>query len=192
MSATAVGAFDTSTDLYFGNLAPGGYAWVIPKGDCANVGLGTWQHFHGNLRRLFDAFMERHDLQPGKATGGFVPVLGPVGMTVRGNALLVGDAAGHVMATNGGGINVAMICGRIAGDVTADHVFAQVPLTDYERRWRAAVGGPLARGARTKLLADRFFGSDRLLEAAMLLLGRRRMARAIRCERLFFGSKSAA
>jgi digeranylgeranylglycerophospholipid reductase len=192
MSTTAVGAFDTSTDLYFGNLAPGGYAWVIPKGDCANVGLGTWQHFHGNLRRLFDAFMERHDLQPGKATGGFVPVLGPVGMTVRGNALLVGDAAGHVMATNGGGINVAMICGRIAGDVTADHVLAQVPLTDYERRWRAAVGGPLARGARTKLLADRFFGSDRLLEAAMLLLGRRRMARAIRCERLFFGSKSAA
>jgi hypothetical protein len=54
----------------------------------------------------------------------------------------------------------------------------------YETRWRGAVGGPLDRGVRIKKLADRFFGSDRLLEAAMLLIGRRRMARAIRCQRL--------
>ena len=192
MSTTAYGAFGDSTDLYFGNLAPGGYAWVIPKGDCANVGLGTWQHFRGNLRHLFDRFMERQGLRTGKATGGFVPVVGPLASTVRGNALVVGDAAGHVMATNGGGINVAMICGRIAGHAAADHLLSGVPLATYEARWRSAVGGPLARGARTKALADRFFGNDRLLEAAMVLLGRRRMARAIRCERLLFGGPAKA
>jgi digeranylgeranylglycerophospholipid reductase len=112
-------------------------------------------------------------------------VMGPVATSVKGNVLLVGDAAGHVMATNGGGINVAIIAGRIAGETTADHVLSGAPLEAYEPRWRAAVGGPLAEGARIKRLADRFFGSDRLLEAAMLLLGRRRMARAIRCEPLF-------
>jgi len=192
MSTTADGAFGDATDLYFGNLAPGGYAWIIPKAGCANVGLGTWQHFHGNLRRLFDRFLERRGLSSGKATGGYVPVTGPVGTSVRGNALLVGDAAGHVMATNGGGINVAMICGRIAGQTTADHVLAGTPLADYERRWRAAVGGPLQEGARIKRLADRFFGNDRLLEAAMLLLGARRMGHAIRCERLFFPGPAKA
>jgi hypothetical protein len=41
---------------------------------------------------------------------------------------------------------------------------------------------------RIKRLADRFFGSDRLLEAAMVLIGRRRMARAIRCQRLLLPS----
>ncbi len=185
MSATAEGDFGTATDMFFGNLAPGGYAWIIPKAGCANVGLGTWEHFRGNLRALFDKFTADHELEPGKATGGFVPVQGPPPRTVAGNAMLVGDAAGMVMATNGGGNNVAMIAGRIAGNTAADHLLDGTPLDAYEARWRSAVGGPLAQGVRIKHLADRFFGSDRLLELSMVLLGRRRMARAIRCQPLF-------
>ena len=188
MSATASGDFGTATDMFFGNLAPGGYAWIIPKSGCANVGLGTWQRFRGNLRDLFDTFVASRGLEPGKATGGFVPVLGPPPRTVKDNAMLVGDAAGMVMATNGGGNNLAMIAGRIAGMTAADHLLDGTPLDAYESRWRAAIGGPLAEGARIKGLADRFFGSDRLLEIAMLLLGRRRMARAIRCQPLWFGN----
>jgi digeranylgeranylglycerophospholipid reductase len=103
--------------------------------------------------------------------------------------ILVGDAAGHVMATNGGGINVSMIAGRIAGDVAADHVQNGTPLEAYEAQWRRAVGVPLARGARIKKVADRFFRSDRLLEAAMLLMGGRRMRRAIQCQPLFLPSR---
>src|SRR5207302_653555 len=91
--------------------------------------------------------------------------------TVKDNAMLVGDAAGMVMATNGGENIVAMIAGRIAGLTAADHLLQGTPLDAYESRWRAAVGGPLDRGVRIKRLADRFFGSDRLLEAAMMLLG---------------------
>jgi len=188
MSATAEGDFTDATDMFFGNLAPGGYAWIIPKSHCANVGLGTWQHFRGNLRELFDRFVASRHLQPGKATGGFVPVMGPPPRTVKGNAMLVGDAAGMVMATNGGGNNVAMIAGRIAGMTAADHLLDGTPLDAYESRWRAAVGGPLAQGVRIKKLADRFFGSDRILEAAMVLLGRHRMARAIRCEPLVWSA----
>lgn len=187
MSATADGDFSDATEMFFGNLAPGGYAWIIPKARCANVGLGTWERFHGNLRTLFDKFVADHDLTPGKATGGYVPVLGPVERTVSGNVLLAGDAAGMVMATNGGGINVSMIAGRFAGMTAADHVLQGTPLEEYERRWRAALYGPLNEGARIKQLADRFFGSDALLEASMVLLGRRRMGRAIRCQRLFRG-----
>lgn len=185
MSATAEGDFSDATDMFFGNLAPGGYAWIIPKAGCANVGLGTWEHFRGNLRDLFTKFTSEHQLEPGKATGGFVPVLGPPAQTAKDNVMLVGDAAGMVMATNGGGNNVAMIAGRIAGNTAADHVYEGTAVTEYEGRWRRAVGGPLAEGVRIKRLADRFFGSDALLELAMILLGRRRMARAIRCQRLF-------
>src|SRR2546427_514004 len=120
MSATAEGDFSDATDMFFGNLAPGGYAWIIPKAGCANVGLGTWERFRGNLRDLFNKFVAARGLQPGKATGGFVPVLGPPSRTVKENVMLVGDAAGMVMATNGGGNNVAMIAGRYAG-LTAAH-----------------------------------------------------------------------
>lgn len=194
MSATVRGDFSDATDMFFGNLAPGGYAWIIPKAGCANVGLGTWQHFRGNLRLLFDRFVSSRGLEPGRSTGGFVPVLGPPPRTVKENVMLVGDAAGMVMATNGGGNNLAMIAGRMAGLVAADHHLDGTPLDAYESRWRAALGGPLAEGVRIKGLADRFFGNDRLLEIAMILLGRRRMARAIRCQRLWFsnGAKHAS
>ncbi len=185
MSVTLDGEFGTVTDLFFGNLAPGGYAWVIPKRGCANVGLGTWQHFHGRLDSLFHRFLESRGLPRAHGTGGYVPVLGPVPRSVRRGVMLVGDAAGHVMATNGGGINVAMICGRIAGLTAAEHVLSGLPLEEYERRWRASVGGPLETGARIKRLADRFFGHDAWLELAMRMLGARRMARAIRCQPLF-------
>jgi len=187
MSCTIDGDFDSVTDLFFGNLAPGGYAWIIPKGACANVGLGTWQHFRGRLDSLFHKFLDQRGLPHPHGTGGYVPVEGPVPQTVKENVLLVGDAAGHVMATNGGGINVAMICGRFAGEAAADHVLQGAPLGAYETRWRDAVGGPLERGRKTKHLADRFFGSDWMLGAAMSLLGARKMGRAIRCQPLFFG-----
>ncbi len=192
MSATADGDFSDATEMFFGNLAPGGYGWIIPKSHCANVGLGTWDRFHGNLRSLYDKFLADHGIQGGKATGGYVPVLGPIERTVAGNVLLAGDAAGMVMATNGGGINVSMLAGRIAGETAADHLHGSVPLEEYERRWRAALLPPLAEGVRIKHLADRFFGSDRLLEVAMILLGTRRMGHAIRCQRLFRGGVAKA
>ena len=185
MSCTVEGDFSDVTDLYFGSLAPGGYAWVIPKDGCANVGLGAWQHFDGNLGALFRKFLAKHGWPEARGTGGHVPVVGPVDRTVKPPVLLVGDAAGHVMATNGGGINVSMIAGRIAGNTAADHVLDGTPLDAYERRWRDSVGGPLAQSARIKKIADRFFGSDPLLEAAMLLMGRKRMRRAIQCQPLF-------
>ncbi len=192
MSTTAEGDFSDATEMFFGNLAPGGYAWIIPKAHCANVGLGTWERFHGNLRSLYDKFLDGRGIRGGKATGGYVPVLGPVDRTVAGNVLLAGDSAGMVMATNGGGINVSMLAGRIAGLAAADHLLDGVPLERYERRWRSELYAPLAEGVKIKHLADRFFGSDALLEASMILLGRRRMGRAIRCQRLFRGGVAKA
>src|SRR3989449_7945171 len=159
MSATADGEFSDATDMFFGNLAPGGYAWIIPKAGCANVGLGTWERFRGNLRELFDKFIAARRLEPGKATGGFVAVLGPPPRTVKDNVMLVGDAAGMVMATNGGGDNGAMIAGRYAGLTAAGHLLRRPPLAEYEARWRTAVRRPLAEGVRIKRFADRFFGS---------------------------------
>src|SRR5437870_11611596 len=67
MSATAEGDFSDATDMFFGNLAPGGYAWIIPKARCANVGLGTWARFRANLRGLSNKSVAARGPQPGKA-----------------------------------------------------------------------------------------------------------------------------
>lgn len=178
------GNFGRVTEIYFGSAAPGGYAWVIPKGRSANVGLGVWPREARNLIPYLRTFLETKGFSTEGWTGGWVPSAGPPERTVKGNVLLVGDAAGHVMPTNGGGVNLAMLCARIAGNTVADHVLAAVPLAAYESRWRQVAGEVLATGTRIKHLADRFFGNDALLEVSMVLMGRRRMERAIRCQPL--------
>lgn len=182
------GDFGSDLLMFFGSVAPFGYAWIIPKNKCANAGLGATDRLaSNNVRKLFNKFIEERGFEPSQIAGGLVPMGGPVDKTVSGNALLVGDAAGHVMATNGGGVNVAMICGRIAGECAADTVLKGVPLLNYELRWREIVEGPLETAAKTMKLANLFHGSDRRLEFAMWLLGKKGMERAIRCQRVFRG-----
>jgi digeranylgeranylglycerophospholipid reductase len=181
------GSFEPVIKMFFGRLAPGGYAWVIPKRRGANVGVG----FNPRAMKLrpseyFEGFVSRLGVRPRDVTMGFVPQSGPVGQTVNGNVMLVGDAAGHVMPTNGGGIPLAMIAGRIAGQTIREHLRGGVPLAEYERRWRAVLGKPLAVALRTRKMGDWFFPSDRRTEFAMAVLRRRGLARAIRCSRVFY------
>jgi digeranylgeranylglycerophospholipid reductase len=182
-STFAKGDFEPVPEMYFGNVAPGGYAWVIPKKGGANVGLGYSQRYaRGNLTFYWREFLKFRPLEVGRLNGKTVPMSGPIASTVKGDALVVGDAAGQVMAVNGGGIPIAMICGHIAGEAAAAAVVGSAELTDYERRWRRQVGGPLRTALGTKRLAMLMFGSQWRLEQAMRFLGPKRMGRAIRCQ----------
>lgn len=182
-SAFAKGDFDPVPEMYFGSVAPGGYAWVIPKKEGANVGLGYSKRYaRGNLDFYWRAFLKHRQLAVGKLNGKPVPMSGPIASTVKGSSLVVGDAAGQVMAVNGGGIPIAMICGRIAGEVASSHVLGKADLVEYERKWRYQVGGPLKTAISTKRLAMLMFGSQWRLEQAMRFLGPKRMGKAIRCQ----------
>ncbi|MDD5420354.1 MAG: geranylgeranyl reductase family protein, partial [Methanomicrobiaceae archaeon] len=106
VTCQAAGEFGDAVRIFFGNgVAPGGYAWIIPKGGRANVGLGI-QSPGTPLRPLLDAFLASNGLAADSMQAGFVPVSGPACETVRGHVLAVGDAAGHVVASNGGGITI--------------------------------------------------------------------------------------
>jgi len=128
------GDFPAMTQMWFGKIAPGGYAWVIPKAKSANIGLGVQHHISKKpLTTLFREFKKQFGEKPNWTSGGPVPVSGPVKETVRGNVMLVGDAAGFIMASNGGGIITAMVAGREAGQVAAKHINEGAPVSDYER-----------------------------------------------------------
>lgn len=187
VTCQAEGDFEPVIKMYFGAVAPGGYAWVIPKRNGANVGAG----FNPALLKerpsaLFHRFVSGLGVRYRDVTMGFVPQSGPVRRTVSGKVITVGDAAGHVMATNGGGIPIAMIAGRIAGQVVREHLRAGTPLSEYERRWRAVLGKPLADSLWTRRVADMFFPTDRRTEFAMAVLRRHGLARAIRCSKVFY------
>lgn len=185
VTCQAKGSFDPQVRMFFGSVAPGGYAWIIPKVDRANVGLGFDPRvFKGRPREALHRFVSGLGCKYDDVAMGFVPMSGPVQSTVKGNVLLVGDAAGLVMATNGGGIPTAMIAGRAAGKVIREHLSGSCRLDEYEKRWKGVMLGPLRTSVHTKRMADMVFGSDRFLGAAMFMLGRRGLDRAIRCRRL--------
>jgi digeranylgeranylglycerophospholipid reductase len=99
-----------------------------------------------------------------------LPVDGPFKKTYSENVIAVGDAAGMVMPTNGGGIATAMITGTIAGQVAADHLRNAVPLSEYEARWKEAMGVPMAVSTNLRRIADHFMGNDLLFHFLLRFL----------------------
>ena len=182
------GKWEPTVQLFFGPIAPGGYAWVIPKCEGANVGVGYQTRFVGsgtNMRQVMRKFLGFIGAQESKTTGGYIPMEGPRPQTASGNVMLAGDSAGHVMATNGGGIPIAMIAGWIAGQQAVRMVKNGEDASPYESEWRRQMGKELQTALRIKRMADRFaFRSDFMTEWTMRLLGRKRLERAIRCQPL--------
>lgn len=187
VTGQAEGDFEPIMEMYFGGVAPGAYAWVLPKATGANVGVGISPRFaHGKVGDYYAEFLKRRKLTVHTRTvGKYVPSNGPVSRTYSESAILVGDAAGHVMAVNGGGIPIAMICGRLAGRAVAAKVSKGVPLKTYEDAWRKEVAKPLRTAVHTKMLASLFFGGPRRLEFSMSVMGSRRMGKIIRCQPSF-------
>ncbi len=172
---TATVASDPSPDieLFFGRLAPGGYAWRFPRAHDANVGLGVSRIPNGRgLDGLLNQFVGREEWGTvSDRTRWWVPLGPPPTSAVSGRAIFAGDAANLVMATNGGGIPTAVLSGRDAGVAAARHVGDGVPLAEYDRLWRAHLAEPLARAYRIKRFMDRFIEHDVLVAAGMRYIG---------------------
>ena len=129
-------------------LAPGGYAWVFPKGeDSANVGLGIHPSFSQgkNAKMLLDSFIRkrfpRHSII--EMMSGGVPFFSRKSVLAKDNLLLVGDAARLADPLSGAGIANAVLSGKIAGEVASEFVKDNRPneyLKEYEKRFMKTRG----------------------------------------------------
>ncbi len=111
-----------SDSIYMGfykNFAPGGYAWVIPRGNgLLKVGVGLRKNYGLNVMRCHEVFLKKLGFEGlGQVLGKALPVGGLFKRISGPNCLLVGDAAGLVMPVNGGGIPTAVISSFIAANV---------------------------------------------------------------------------
>ncbi|MEJ2734653.1 MAG: NAD(P)/FAD-dependent oxidoreductase [Anaerolineae bacterium] len=141
-------------------VAPGGYAWVFPKGEgLANVGLGT-QADRGEETALayLNRFIEQdHALSLGSPVTlvvGNAPVALPCSRLVADGLMLVGDAARQVDALTGGGIINAMTAGRLAAQVAVDALaegdVSVQGLAGYQEQANGLLGRRLARSYRLR------------------------------------------
>lgn len=134
------------------NFAPGFFAWAVPFGDMARIGLAKSpdslpaQHY---LEKLLEhpVVASRYRGSRTEHVIGGIP-LGLPDKTVKDNVMLVGDTAGQVKPTSGGGVYMGAVCAKIAGEVAARAARRETKLEEYEKRWRSAVGQELAIGMR--------------------------------------------
>jgi digeranylgeranylglycerophospholipid reductase len=165
-------------DMYLGeDIAPGTYAWIIPKGrDIANVGIGVRTPFMEKGMSIKDYqfnFVNKHPISskklrnavPTAVKAGTIPVGGPMKRTSTDNVLAVGDAGGHTIPTVGGGIPPGIIIGRIAGNIAADHVLNQRPLSDFDSAWKNEIGETLDNSLRLRRMSDIVFKNKLMIEA---------------------------
>ena len=173
ITASADGPRDGTIALHFGREAPRGYAWLFPRADDLNVGLGVPELPAGSrLAGLLDRFLARIGLGPARErTAWWVPIGPPPDSLVVGRTAFAGDAANLVMATNGGGIPTAMLSGHLAGRAAARAARRGTPLAAYDAAWKSVLAPPLARAARIQQLGDAVAGSDRLLALGMRYIG---------------------
>lgn len=147
-------------EFYPGNVcAPGGYAWVFPKGkQTANIGLGILgSRANGKPPlRYLDEFLNQH-FPGGKILGaiaGAVPACGLLPRLSAGGLVLVGDAGRLCDPLTGGGIINGMESGRVAGNVIAQALESRdvsaAALTRYDKEIYRKIGRIIERNYRIK------------------------------------------
>lgn len=159
-------------DVFLGSVAPSGYAWIIPKGSTANVGLGARAgRLKGNVKEHLARFCDGLGLEIMSYGGGWIPMGGPIKRMVDDNVLAVGDAAGLVMPSNGGGISQAIISGVFAAETGSAHLKEGTPLGRYEDRVRSSMGPALRNSLRSKRMAYLMMHGDLLTDVLLRILG---------------------
>ncbi|OGO33296.1 MAG: hypothetical protein A2Z29_05340 [Chloroflexi bacterium RBG_16_56_11] len=159
-------------EVYFGGVAPGFFAWLVPtKPPSARVGLLSRRNPGLLLRKWLDELAGR-----GKITSPDVEIrcksipLRPLSRTFGERLIVVGDAAGHVKPTSGGGIYYGLLGAEIAAAVLeqalADDDLSSRGLSKYERVWRRKLGRELRTGYWARKLFERLGEKkiDRLFE----------------------------
>lgn len=156
--------------------APGGYAWVFPKGHgYAEVGLAIirtmtdkdacW-HLNHFMKNSFMAKRFKHT-RALEVQGGGVPFGAPLKKQIADNIILVGDAARQTNPITAGGIHTALFGGVIAGNFLGDFLPTNHPstaqnLSQYQQRWLDEIGNDIWKlyKIKTKIKIDTLRAKD--------------------------------
>lgn len=152
-----VGKAGEGIEIYLGNsIAPRSFAWVVPlKKDELRIGMSTYQDSVAFLKILLKKLGLKGNFNIMRRP---IP-LGTIENTYADRVLVVGDAAGQVKPTTGGGIYFGLLCADIAAKTIIDAFktgdFSSKFLRRYEINWKKKIEFDLTMGLYLrKLVAD--------------------------------------
>ena len=156
-------------EVFFGQeIAPGFFAWLVPTSPSkALVGLLSRRSPGLYLKKLMSALLAEGKIASTEVElsyGGIL--LKPLTKTCRQRLIVVGDAAGQVKPTTGGGIYYGLLCADIAANTLhralENDDLSIKGLASYERQWRRKLGRELKIGYYARKFYERL--SDRHID----------------------------
>jgi len=164
------------TEIYLGkDIAPGSFAWAVPvSGSKARVGVLTRNKARFYLERFLEGPL-RQRVEKGSKIRQKPIAYGPISRSVNDRVLAVGEAAGQVKTTTGGGIFYGLICSEIAIQVLkkafhkGDLSYRQ--LREYERLWKSKLGRELRMGKLARQILGRL--NDKQIDRIFKFVGER-------------------
>lgn len=155
-------AYDKNfVELYFGEkIAPGFFAWIVPTDKTLKVGLATKENPKRYLSKFINEKFENPEIL--ETYGGIIPLKWRE-QIVKGNVALVGDAAGQVKATSGGGVYIGMTSAKILSSAIKEN-----NLEFYQKEWEEKIKPELNSALMIRNFLDRL--SDNELEKIFEIL----------------------
>ena len=157
-----VDAYDVdAVEVFTGDaLGRGGYGWLVPwKPGLALAGLLTRRHTMTYLQHHVARLQDSGRVGPIQEVFRCRPIpLGLPSRTVSDGVVGVGDVAGQVKPTTGGGIYYALLGADAAAWTVAEALEAgdvsASALAPYEERWRAAMETEIRQGMLLRNLLE--------------------------------------
>ena len=158
-------------EIHFGSeIAPKGFAWAVPvkraSGSFVRVGVMADADGAVFFARMLERVRERWGVEVPDAIMPRRRML-PLGSVKRSYAervLAVGDAAGLVKPTTGGGIYYSVVSGEIAGEVLSSRLavddLSGGTVREYEARWRSRFQSEFTAQHALRFVAQRMRDAD--------------------------------
>ena len=152
-------------EVFFGRTtAPKGFGWVVPvqrtEGPFVRVGVMAEQDVQRGFTSIVTRAQQRWGIQVDDATPRrkMLP-LSALARSYSDRVLAVGDAAGLVKPTTGGGIYYSIVSGRLAGQILstalANNRLTARDLAGYQREWRRRFTREFGAQLALRMLAHR-------------------------------------
>lgn len=104
--------------VVFGNDFPNFFGWIVPEGNgIARVGTALYNNPKESLDKLISKY---NKAKISDSQGGLIPIYNPKVKIQKDNIYVVGDAAGMVKATTGGGIVQGLLGAKALADSIID------------------------------------------------------------------------
>jgi digeranylgeranylglycerophospholipid reductase len=143
----------SDVEVHFGQkIAPGSFGWVVPtNAKSAKIGLITKKNPAEFLKKFLKSPLISHRLAACNIQTKCSPIpFGRIPKSYAERLVIVGEAAGQVKTTTGGGIYFGLLCAEIAARTIIKACksgnYSEKVFEEYETIWRSKVEPELKAG----------------------------------------------